>query len=252
PVRTFRRIPACLLILFCVASFSIAQDAAPAPSPDSTPSRQTPTEPNAAPSSPASTHATPQPPVVAPGIQGGTISGQVKSGNMPTPGATITAANTLTGQKAVTWADVNGRYSLQVPADGRYVVKAQMSAFATATAEVLIKGDTRNASADLEMVLQSRAQQNVQEQRQQIAAAIANRGFQSLAVTQGEGVGGGDLVAGMDQVAPAGMPVPGISPNSATESVAVSGNNTIPDFSTMSSDEMRQRVQEYRDQQGGG
>jgi len=35
--------------------------------------------------------------------------------------------------KATTWTNVAGQYSLQVPASGRYVVKAQMAAFATIT-----------------------------------------------------------------------------------------------------------------------
>lgn len=107
---------------------------------------------------------------------GGSIQGIVKSGNMPIPGAAITAANTLTGQKVVTWTDVNGQYALQVPADGRYVVKAQMSAFAPATGEVLIDATNRSAKVDLEIVLLSRAQQVAQEQQKQ-ASAGGNRGL---------------------------------------------------------------------------
>src|SRR5579863_10139947 len=72
-------------------------------------------------------HAQSQP---APAAQGGTVHGLVKSGNMPIPGATVTAVNTLTGQKAVGWTDVQGTYVLQVPANGRYVLRTQMPAFA--------------------------------------------------------------------------------------------------------------------------
>ena len=46
------------------------------------------------------------------------------------------------------------------------------------------------------------------------------------------------------------MPVPGIDPNSATESIAVSGNTSNP-FNTMSGDELQQRMNDAR-QQGGG
>jgi trimeric autotransporter adhesin len=178
----------------------------------------------------------------------GTIVGVVKSGNMALPGVTVTATNTLTGQKTVAWTDVNGSYSLAVPADGRYVVRAQMAAFAAATGEALIKGDTRSSRIDLQMILQSRATQQGTQDQQRVASAMS-RGFQSLSVLQGEG--GDQSGNGADQVVPSGMPIPGISSTIATESVAVSANNSIPDFSSMSSDEMRQRMQEFREQQGG-
>ena len=91
-------------------------------------------------------------------LQGGIIHGLVKSGNMPLPGVTVTAVNTLTGQKAVAWTDVDGTYALQVPADGRYVIRTQLAAFAPLTHEVVINASNRDASVDLEMVLLSRAQ----------------------------------------------------------------------------------------------
>src|SRR5262249_12273248 len=124
------------------------------------------------------------PPQGAPASARGVIVGIVKSGNMPMPGVTVTAANSLSGQKLTTWTDVNGHYSFDVPGDGRYVIRAQMAAFAAATGEALIKGDTRAATIDLEMVLQSRAQQQNTSDQQRLASAL-NRGFQSLSVLQG-------------------------------------------------------------------
>ena len=48
-------------------------------------------------------HAQSTPQLASPTVAaGGTIRGLVKSGNMPIPGTTVTAMNTLTGQKAVT------------------------------------------------------------------------------------------------------------------------------------------------------
>src|SRR5579871_3016633 len=44
----------------------------------------------------------------------GEITGIVKSGSMPLPGVTITAANTLTGKKYVTSTDVDGSYKIEV------------------------------------------------------------------------------------------------------------------------------------------
>jgi len=85
--------------------------------------------------------------------RGRSIQGVVKSGNMPIPGATVTASNTLSGQKVTTWTNVAGQYSLQVPASGRYVVKAQMAAFATITGETIINATTPAQRVDLEIVL---------------------------------------------------------------------------------------------------
>ena len=54
----------------------------------------------------------------------------------------------------------------------------------------------------------------------------------------------------MSDVVPSGMPVPGIAPDSATESVAVSGN-TSNSLNALSADELQQRFNDVR-QQGGG
>jgi carboxypeptidase family protein/TonB-dependent receptor-like protein len=188
----------------------------------------------------------------APAAAGRIIHGVVKSGNMPIPGVTVTAANSLTGQKVTTSTDVDGGYSLQVPSDGRYLVRAQMAAFAPAAKEVVVNATNGNVNVDLELLLLSRVQKTEPaepaSQRTSVGPGVG-RGFQNLALTQsGEdqelnGNASADIV-------PPGMPVPGIAPDSATESVAVSGNNASP-FAGMSSAEMQQRFNDGR-QQGGG
>lgn len=178
---------------------------------------------------------------------GGDIRGLVKSGTTPLPGVTVTAANTLTGQKGVTATDLNGTYSLHVPASGRYVVRAQMAAFAPATQEAVIHAANPAARVDFELVLLSRVRQQPEAGSDQ-QALLGGRGFQNLPLTQGENGGNGDRG---DQVVPEGMPVPGMSLESPTESVAVSGN-ILTEMSALSSDEMRQRWQEQREQGGFG
>ena len=180
---------------------------------------------------------------------GGDISGSVRSGGQPLPGVVVSAANTLTGQKVATSTDVDGSYTLHVPANGRYVIRAQFTAFAPATQEVLINAANRTGKADFELVLASRAKAAGEESATQAAPAtsLPRRGFQSLGVTQSEN--GGES-GGAEQIVPQGMPVPGLAPDAATESVAVAGNANPNDFGSMSSDEIRQRVQEYREQQG--
>src|SRR5512133_1541632 len=64
------------------------------------------------------------------------ISGIVKSGATPLPGVTVTAAHSLTGKKVSTSTDVDGSFHLTVPNKGKWVVRAELSAFAAQTAEV--------------------------------------------------------------------------------------------------------------------
>src|SRR5438477_10298587 len=119
----------------------------------------------------------------------GQITGMVKSGTNPLPGVTVTAANTLTGKKYITSTDVDGSFKIDVGAKGRYVVRAEFSAFAPATQEILINTENRAGKADLSMVLLSRVQQQEQRQQQQgqQLAGAGGRGLQQLSL------GGGDL-----------------------------------------------------------
>ena len=197
---------------------------------------------------------------------GGRITGTVKAGAVPLPGVAVTAANTLTGKKYATTTDVNGVFAMTVPRNGRYVVKAELAAFATETKEVLINSDSQDGGkpeqvAQFEMQLASRVvREEEQQQARQTGAATAlagalARGTQALSLSGDSGEiadassGGGDTGAQMPS--PAGMG--GV--DSATESVAVNGQmgqtNGLANFSE---DEIRQRIQDAVEQarrQGG-
>jgi trimeric autotransporter adhesin len=191
----------------------------------------------------------------APAEQGGTIHGTVKSGGSIVPGVTITATNTLTGQKAVTSTDINGGYILRVPANGRYVVRAQMPAFASLTREALINDGTRMVESDFELILASRAQEIEQkeerQQRQAAAAGTGTRGFQSLSLTQGEGAASVSASENAGDTANLDSSVAGMNASSATESVSYTGSSSSP-LANMSSNEMQQRFEEFRQQNPGG
>jgi len=49
-----------------------------------------------------------------------------------------TATTTLTGKKFATTTDVDGIYEMEVPRNGRYVIKAELTGFAAVTQEVMI------------------------------------------------------------------------------------------------------------------
>lgn len=193
----------------------------------------------------------------------GEITGVVKSGNVPLPGVTVTAANTLTGKKYFTSTDVDGSFKITVTGKGRYVIRAEFSAFAPVTQEVLINDESRNGKAELAMVLLSRAEREAQqEQRQQMAQQQGNvgrngAGMQQLALS-GAGGGSGDVGGGNTDaasLASAGLPNAGLAAEGGNESVAISGAQGQTEENMFDPGEMQDRMADMREQlafQGGG
>src|ERR1700722_1706186 len=72
------------------------------------------------------------------------IHGVVKSGNMPIPGAGVSAASAAAKEPVNAWTDVDGSYTLRIPADGHYTVKVQMAAFAGSAQEVVLDATHQN------------------------------------------------------------------------------------------------------------
>ena len=178
--------------------------------------------------------------------QGGTIYGLVKSGNIPIPGAAVSISQG-SSEAISTWTDVDGSYSVSVPSYGSYTVEVKMAAFAGSTKQIVIDAAHQNMPANFELTLLSRTRPAVAG-RPRAGGGTGARGFQSLSIAA-EGMGqasGGDS---MRDVVPAGMPVPGIAPDSATESVAVSGN-PVNAFSPLNTDDFQQRTNDPR-QPGG-
>ncbi len=178
-----------------------------------------------------------------------TITGVVKSGNTPIPGATVSAINTSTEAKTTTSTDANGAYTLQVAAPGKYQLRVEMPAFAPSRQEIVV-GEV-SIRTDLELTLLSRTQQAARAQ-QRPTTARTGRGFQSLAVLQGLAAADASNGNGADQIVPAGMPIPGVAADAATESVSFSGSNSSVGMFGMSTDELEQRMREGREQGGFG
>jgi hypothetical protein len=93
--------------------------------------------------------------------QGGSIKGTVKAGGVPLPGVAVTATNTLTGKKYATTTDVDGAFQMDVPRNGRYVVKSELTGFAPVTQEVVVNAASENGglpvqTAEFKMDLASR------------------------------------------------------------------------------------------------
>jgi trimeric autotransporter adhesin len=167
-----------------------------------------------APQNPPATESLPSAPVAA----GGTIKGSVKAGSVPLPGVSVTATNTLTGKKFTTTTDVIGSYEMTIPQNGRYVIRAELAAFALSTKEALLNATSHNQQADFAMVLASRAAAQDQASTRQYGGTS---GAQSLALLGAAS----DLLQAGSGSANSGVALPSMASNAdlSSDSVAVSG-----------------------------
>ena len=124
-----------------------------------------------------------------------------------------------------------------------------MAAFAKSTQQVVLDVSHPSGQADFSLTLLSRTQTAAPQPRRPGPPGGGQRGFQTLSILQSM-TGQDSSTNSSNDVVPAGMPVPGIDPNSATESVAVSGNQSNS-FNAMSGDELQQRINDARLQGGG-
>lgn len=184
----------------------------------------------------------------APAASGGTIKGTVKAGTVPLPGVAVTATNTLTGKKYATTTDINGAFEMVIPRNGRYVVKAELAAFGTETKEIVLDGGKPAQTEAFAMQLASRlAREEAQAAKAASGRSAAGLGLgtgtQALSVTGDSDLA--DASAGTGVVGAQMPTMSGLSDESATDSVAVSGQmgqtNGLANFNE---DEIRQRVQD--------
>src|SRR5215472_17363780 len=133
------------------------------------------------------------------------ITGLGTSGNTAIPGATVTATKVATGEKFVAWTGIDGRYAIQVKAQGKYTLRAEMIAFQALTRAVDVTAAT--TTAELILTLQSRVTVPGPPQARNPLARAGNRGFQNMSVMQGEAPA--DAATGANPIVPLGMPVPG-------------------------------------------
>ena len=159
----------------------------------------------------------------APTQSGGFIHGSVKAGTVPLPGVSVTATNTLTGKKYSTASSASGTYSMTIPQNGRYVVRAELAAFAATTQEALLNSTSHDRQVDFTLILASRAaQQEQQEERAAQSSQYSGRGTQSLSLT---GAATDLIAAASGNEAGSEAQLPSLAGNAdvSTESVAVAG-----------------------------
>ena len=247
-----KRLPALLVSLFLAGAFSFAQTSSPEPAP-ATPASPATTPTAVAPDAQSSPQPAPTPAAV-PTQTGGTIHGSVKDGNVPLPGVSVTASNSLTGKKYSTTTDITGAYTLVIPQNGRYVLKTELAAFAPVTKDALLNATTHDLTVDFGIMLASRAEQ--QEQQTNLAGAarqlLGSGGAQSLNLLGAAS----DLIQAGGGGEEAGAALPSLASNSdfsSGESVAVTGQTgTTNPLAGIDFGQMRDNAELNQSLNGGG
>jgi hypothetical protein len=194
----------------------------------------------------------PQTPVLA----GGKLHGQVKSGNTPLPGVTVTAQNTLTGKRFSTTTDITGAWSMAIAQNGRYVIRTQFAAFAPGTKEAVLNATIHDQAVNFNLLLASRAteQQDNESASQLVSSSairqLAARGAQNLSLMSALAAGTEIQVGSTGE---AGAVLPSIAGNSdfGDDSVAISGQSgAVSPLAGVDMDRVRDAVETMRAQGG--
>ena len=197
-------------------------------------------------------------------MSGGKLHGQVKSGNIPLPGVTVTAQNTLTGKRFSTTTDITGAWVLTIPQNGRYVLRTQFAGFAPSSQEAVLNAASRDQTASFDLLLASRAvqqqeketanQQAIQSTIQQLTA----NGAQSLNLLSALGAET-ETQAGPSGATGAALPSVAGNSDFGDDSVAISGQTgAVSPLAGLDMDRVRDAVETLRAQgvlpggQGGG
>ena len=158
---------------------------------------------------------------------GAVIQGIVRFKQAPLPGAIVTAVNTATSKTTRVITEVNGQYILKVGDPGKYHVTVDMSWFTSDSADVEVTDASKPVQKDFGLTLLSQSQR---ADVRQAAAETRNTGGRGNApaeipTEQPEENPFADL-----QTNPSIALLPGMTPDAATESVAVAGNTAAPQF----------------------
>ncbi|MBS1815346.1 MAG: TonB-dependent receptor [Acidobacteria bacterium] len=215
--------------------------------------------PESAPATPAIT-APANPTVVTntPAVEGGKIHGTVAAAGgtgknaapgIPLPGVAITATNTLTGRKYTTSTDVDGRFALAIPKNGRYVVRAELAAFATGAQEIVLNSTQHEGAAAFTLELASRVKPTAEESTTDTAVEAmesvqnSGRGVQALGVHNGTDAATEDATAAGSN-ANNGTSLPSLSGfDTSSDSVSISGQmGQTNGLANYSEDEVRTRI----------
>jgi len=168
-------------------------------------------------------------------VAGGKLHGVAKSGNIPLPGVTVTAQNTLTGKRYSTTTDITGAWSLTIPQNGRYVIRTQFAAFAAGSQEALLSAASHDQAVNFDLMLASRALVQQAQQGTADTSGLMASGAQAIRQLAGNGAQSLSLVsalaadtetqAGTQAASGAALPSAAGNADFGGESVAISGQS---------------------------
>jgi hypothetical protein len=215
---------------------------------------QAPVVPPSAPSEPIAAQAGPPTASSATVVAGGRLHGVIKSGNVPLPGVTVTAQNTLTGKRFQTTTDITGAWSMTIPQNGRYVLHTQFAAFAPGAQEAVLNAASHDQTVNFDLMLASRAALQQQQQEGGVAQAIrqlAGNGALDLSLLSTL-TAGTDTQSGSAGVSGAALPSAAGNSDFSEESVAISGQSgSVSPLAGVDMDRLRDAIETIRTQIGG-
>ena len=187
---------------------------------------------------------------------GGKLHGVVKSGNVPLPGVTVTAQNTLTGKRYATTTDITGAWSMTIPQNGRYVIRTAFAAFAQGAGEALLNAANHDQTVNFDLMLSSRAA--AQEQQQAAQGDQATQAIRQMAANGPQNLNLMSAVTGNTEAVGAsgesGAALPSAAGNSdfSSESVNVNGQaGQVSPMAGLNMDRIRDAIEDARVMNGG-
>jgi trimeric autotransporter adhesin len=187
------------------------------------------------------------------------IRGVIHSGSTKLPGVSVTAAHSLTGRKVITSTDVDGSFRLDLPSKGRWVLRAEFSAFAAQTTELMLTPAQPEATHDFELVLLSRvpkatntdgdaaSEDGTGQQVISHSPAGAGRRAQRLTVNPDDAALAQSAISGEGDASSANVSGLAASADATNQSVSVSGRmGNAQDFGLQNMDELRERIDDMR------
>jgi hypothetical protein len=171
----------------------------------------------------------------------------------------VTAQNTLTGKRYSTTTDITGAWQMNIPLNGRYVVRTQFAAFAQGSQEAVLNATSHDQTLNFELILASRqAELEQQQARQSNQQGNVEEAIRQLAGNSPENLSlmntlAADTDTGAGAAGASGAALPSIASNSdfSDESVAVSGQaGQVSALAGLDMDRVRDALQTIQVQGG--
>lgn len=167
---------------------------------------------------------------------GAVIQGIVRFKQGPVPGAVVTAVNASGSKRSRAITEVNGQFILKVGDVGSYHVTVDITGFSSETGDIEVADASKPVQKDFQLSLLSQAQRaNAQQAAPAATTAQAGRegrigGGRGNVQQETPGDQAEENPFAELQTNPSIALLPGMTPDAATESVAIAGNTAAPQF----------------------